>query len=154
MSASGGVCPKEKNRQSDYSPCVVADGEILARIILKAQSADERGRINKSALKLDDFVKKDGWSFVREKFSSMPDVIGGHVRGKARSASEYGYASVNVRKIRDIVDGKKNRAVCVIDDGKENNRGHALAQKSRMYAESDAREIRRELLGFLSEVKP
>ncbi len=156
MSVNGEeICPKEKTAQSDSSFGLVKNNEFLARIVLLSVSAhvSEDGFIKDSALKLDDLMGKDGWSFMRKKHDNMPGVLAKHAKEKTRNSSEYGYAVVKVQDMRGVLDDNDKQAFCIIDDAKKNYPEHALAKESLQRSKSDAREIRKELLKCFNKVE-
>ena len=140
-----------KEKVSHGKHGVVKDTELLARIVLRQMIEEDPRR----ALKTKEFLNADGWSFVRENFADMKDILAKHANSKSkeRQLSDYGYALVKTSALRSMLDAKQNRQICVIDDPLPDFPAHALGQKSRpKMSKHDAREIRDDLLELFQEV--
>ena len=148
MSSDTRTCPEEEVSHGVHG--VVENAELLARIVpFKAVGDDSL--LAKESLTVRDFIKSDGWSFVRVGFADMQCILNAHAARNKKKSSDYGYALVKASDIRGILHDKK-QSVCVIDDPLPFPE-HALGQQSRTFTRDEAYKIREKLLKKFQKVR-
>ena len=128
MSGDTRTCPEEEVSHGVHG--VVKDAELLASIVLFETVGDD-SLLTDESLTVRDFIKRDGWSFVRVGFADMQCILNAHAARNKKKSSDYGYALVKASDIRGILYDKK-QSVCVIDDPLPFPE-HALGQQSRTF---------------------
>jgi len=139
---------------------VIQNSEWLLRFV-DLDLDVEGNRMTKSGLKVDEFIKTDGWSLYR--VAHIADILRAlevHAAQKG-GGKRYGYVLIQAGVLRGILDKEQRRAICVIDNPESGDPkpldpviapAHALAHPAREYARPAAVTIRRKLLAEFGDV--
>ena len=148
MSRNTAICPEEKISHGALG--VIDDKELLARIVRREAIGDD-SQLTKKSLTVQEFIKDDGWSFVRVRFvTDMRDILNAHAARTKKKSYDYGYALVKASDIRGILHDNK-QSVCVIDDPLPFPE-HALGQQSQPFTKGEAGKIWIKLLKKFQKV--
>lgn len=115
-------CAKESSRQSEYSPDVVQDDEIIVYALVEPLTSSVKA-ISKSGLKEGTVsVCRAGYTTGPEAKAKTVDVL----IGKNSTRTDEGFLLAQCGEIRDIRLGTSNvGAFCVVDDGLPEHISHA-----------------------------
>ena len=124
-------CPEEKKQQSSLSPAVVEDCETLGRVVHHDHHYQD-GELQPALFPIDDLrlPARGGLSVMRTDGKGFEE---SHETARKALAQPqtwrwHGLATARCRGVRDIKTESDRRAFCVVDDGLEDYRTHALVR--------------------------
>lgn len=138
------ACPKEKKKQSKHSPSVVADSEELVFALLEPYNFQHSEILNKAFSRTE--LRETRVSVSRKDHTNrlclQEEVIDALIK-KDPKRKFVGTLTSLCKAVRNLKSEDNKRAFCVIDDGTEENPGHAhigFAHEMRKSLQTQNRE--------------
>lgn len=144
-------CPEEQARQSEFSPSIVLDDEILGRFISHShQLVSDRRHLATAAFQTSNITTGNGFSVLRlagVKWRAYRESVRTALR-KPPDWIPLGVAVADCSEIRALVDAAGSRLFCVIDDGLPQFASHVLIRpaSTQRLTRRAARGLRLELM--------
>ena len=142
------TCPQEKTSQSEYSPGIVDNSEIILRLIFSPLQWDEKNNELKPAAFNRSELKGRGSSVERKKYTNLEFLRNKSQNiGKTASSKKFmGVVSCLCDSVRKIRDDNNQQAFCVLDTATIDDRGHADLLFSSKYQNSKQLKLREKLM--------
>jgi len=141
------TCPQENTSQSEHSPGIVGDSEILLRLIFSPHHWDEIKNELKPAAFMRSELSGRGFSVERKKYSSSEYLTKkSQTIGRSNSKKIFvGIIRCLCLSVRNIVDDTNQQAFCILDTATIEDRGHADIRFSSDYKRSSQLKLRGKL---------
>lgn len=113
----------EKTVQSNFSPCIISDEEVVARVLFSPNHY-KNGEITTNAL--EQIFSKSGMSVLRKSYD-FDNSLATTIKSLQKNTNQYaGYACANIKEIREVLTSDKLfRLYYVLDTAREDRIGHA-----------------------------
>ncbi len=144
-------CPNELRKQKDESPCIVDNEEPIIYVILDPDHY-KNGILTHAAFSKSK-LKEGSLSVSRANYTTADQIKKSVIDPQLIRNKERKFVGVIKATCRDIRSIKMNnettRAICVIDDGTENDSAHAhlsFSEKAKIASKNEQQSIRGNLM--------
>lgn len=149
-------CPEEKTARSSLSPGPVLDWEELGRFLYRDDHLTPDGDVAPAALPTTDLLdpSREGLSLGRLFHLTAQDIrcLGAEYEGRHPANKFYGFGVVLTASVRQLLTKHGRRALCVVDDARDEFPAHALVRLADRgaYNRGSVRRLRSQLLDLLT----